>query len=117
MSSSLINIGTTLKSLRERSGFTQSNIAKYLKVDQSLISKYETGERALTSDMLEKLAALFGVTPAAFNDPAGQSNSLTLALRASEVNEEDLDAIAAINRIALNCNFMTHLLEDDRSNG
>jgi ribosome-binding protein aMBF1 (putative translation factor) len=51
---SSVHIGTALKSLRERSGFTQSNIAKHLKVDQSLISKFETGERALTADMLEK---------------------------------------------------------------
>lgn len=117
MSSSLVNIGTTLKSLRERSGFTQSNIAKYLKVDQSLISKFETGERALTADMLEKLAVLFGVNLSAFDDAVDQGKPLIIALRASEINEEDLDAISAINRIALNCNFMTKLLEGDQTHG
>lgn len=117
MSSSLVNIGATLKSLRARSGFTQSNIAKYLKVDQSLISKFETGERALTADMLEKLAVLFGVNLTAFDDAVEHVTPLTFALRASEINEEDLDAISAINRIALNCNFLTQLLEGDRTNG
>jgi transcriptional regulator with XRE-family HTH domain len=117
MSSSLVKIGATLKTLRERSGFTQSNIAKYLKVDQSLISKYETGERALTADMLEKLAVLFGVDITAFDDMADSVKPLTFALRASEISEEDLDAISAINRIALNCHFMTQLLEGNQANG
>jgi len=113
MSSSLVNIGATLKALRERSGFTQSNIAKYLKVDQSLISKFETGERALTADMLEKLAVLFGVNLTAFDNAVDHVRPLTFALRASEINEEDLDAISAINRIALNCNFMARRLRMD----
>ena len=114
MSSSLVNIGDKLKSLRESSGFTQSNIAKYLKVDQSLISKYETGERVLTASMLEKLAVLFGVNMTAFNqDKADQVKPVFFALRASEINEEDLEAISAINRIVLNCNFMTQLLEGE----
>jgi transcriptional regulator with XRE-family HTH domain len=117
MRNSPVHIGTALKALRERSGFTQSNVAKYLKVDQSLISKFETGERALTADMLEKLAALFGVDLTAFEGTADHAKPLTFALRASEINEEDMDAISAVNRIALNCNFMTRLLEDRPANG
>jgi transcriptional regulator with XRE-family HTH domain len=117
MDSPLISIGNRLKSLRESSGFTQGNIAKYLKVDQSLISKFETGERALTADMLEKLAVLFGVDMTAFNSGASNIKPLVFALRASEINEEDLDAISAVNRIALNCSFMTRLLEGNRPNG
>jgi transcriptional regulator with XRE-family HTH domain len=114
MSSTLINVGAKIKAMRENNGFTQSNIAKYLKVDQSLISKVETGERALAVDMLEKLAILFGVNLTFFDDSfVGQIKPLTFALRASEVNEDDLDAISAINRIALNSNFMTQLLEGD----
>ena len=111
----LVNIGTKLKSLRECSGFTQSNIARYLKVDQSLVSKFETGERSLTADMLEKLAVLYGVDLPAFYDAAVQVKPLTFALRASEINEEDLDVISAINSIALNCNFMTRLTEGDQT--
>jgi len=35
-----------------------------------------------------------------------------VALRASEINEDDLEMISAINRITLNLNFMTKLLGD-----
>ena len=38
------------------------------------------------------------------------TNRIVFALRASEINENDLEAISAINRIALNLNFMTQLL-------
>jgi len=117
MDSPLVNIGSSLKSLRENSGFTQGNIAKYLKVDQSLISKFETGERALTADMLEKLAVLFGVDMTALNGDVTNIKPLVFALRASEINEEDMDAISAVNRIALNCSFMTRLLEGNKPNG
>ena len=38
------------------------------------------------------------------------TNRISFALRASEINEDDLETISAINRIALNSNFMTQLL-------
>lgn len=103
-------IGENIKALREQSGFTQSNLAKYLNVDQSLISKIEKNERSMTSDMLDKLSALFGVTSESFRQESIPANRISFALRASEINEDDLEIISAINRIALNLNFMTQLL-------
>ena len=103
-------IGENIKALREQSGFTQSNLAKYLNVDQSLISKIEKNQRSMTSDMLDKLSALFGVTSESFRQESIPANQISFALRASEINEDDLEIISAINRIALNLNFMTQLL-------
>lgn len=108
--SSAINIGENIKALREQSGFTQSNIAKYLQVDQSLISKIENGERVITSDMLDKLSTLFGITTESLNSESIPTKRISFALRASEISEDDLETISAINRIALNVNFMTKLL-------
>lgn len=103
-------IGENIKTLREQSGFTQSNIAKYLKVDQSFISKIENNERPITSDMLEKLSALFGVPIESFNEELLPTNRIVFALRASEITEDDFETISNINRVALNLNFMTRLL-------
>lgn len=110
MENTMLRIGEKIKTLREQSGFTQSNLAKYLNVDQSLISKIEKNERSMTSDMLDKLSALFGVSAESLNQESIPENRISFALRASEINEDDLETISAINRIALNLNFMTQLL-------
>lgn len=113
MKSSIVNIGLKVKYLRESSGFTQANIANYLKVDQSLISKFEGGERTISADMLEKLTTLFGCSMSDFNETTDKYKPLHFALRASQIGEEDLETICAINRIALNSTFMTKLLESE----
>lgn len=114
MNPSSIRLGEKLRVVREQAGFTQSAIANYLKVDQSLISKIEKGERTLTSDLLDRLAALFGIHLSSLSDSEPLEKPLSLALRAKDVTNEDLEIIAAINKIALNCSFMTELIEGDR---
>lgn len=95
-------IGANLKALRENAGLRQKHIAGYLGVDQSLISKFESGERAISSDMLDKLAALFccPVSAIALSDEC--KSSVKFAFRTMGIDSEDLKALAAINRIALN---------------
>jgi len=109
MENIMLRISENIKILREQSGFTQSNLAKYLNVDQSLISKIEKNERTITSDMLDKLSALFGVSAERLTQESLPENRISFALRANEISENDLEAISAINRIALNLNFMTRL--------
>lgn len=103
-------IGSRIKELRKQAGLTQKSLAEYLGADQSFISKVEKGERALTSVMLDKLAALFGVEVTALYDPTCHIKPLTTALCAKEITAEDLQVLANIHRIAMNCDFMTKLL-------
>lgn len=113
MKKPLDNIGAQIKVLRENSGFTQKNIANYLKVDQSLISKFEAGERPLSADMLERLVTLFGCNMSVFKEAPDKFKPLSLALRANEIGDEDLETVRAINKIALNSVFMTTLLKSE----
>lgn len=106
-------IGNNIKTLREEIGFNQSTIAHFLNVDQSLISKIENGERDLSVDMLEKLACLFGVTVDAIEGSTIEKSNLSFAFRANDLSIEDLEAISAINRIALNCEYMAELLKGE----
>ena len=104
-------IGNNIKILRDNMGFSQSTIARFLNVDQSLISKVEKGERSLSTDMLEKLACLFGISIDAIESNTIETSILSFAFRASDLSAEDLEAISAINRIALNSEYMAELLK------
>ncbi len=99
-------IGSNLKMLREKMDFNQSMIARFLGVDQSLISKVEKGERNLSSDMLEKLACLYGVSVSDIENGNIKEPKLSFAFRANDLSVEDMETICAINRIALNLEAM-----------
>ncbi|MDR3602914.1 Transcriptional regulator, XRE family [Candidatus Desulfosporosinus infrequens] len=95
-------IGANIKALRDNAGLGQKHIASYLGVDQSLISKFEAGERAISSDMLDKLAALFCCPVSVITLPDECKSSISFAFRTIGIDGEDLEALAVINRIALN---------------
>ena len=108
---SMQNIGETIKALRENAGYNQLSLANFLKVDQSLISKIEKGERNISSDMLEKLAALFGVSAESIINANSAVRPLSCAFRSSDLTVDEMEAICAINKIALNSEFMYSVLE------
>lgn len=54
--------GINLKSYRETTGINQDAISKFLDVDCSTISHWETGLYEPNFDTLKKLAKLFDVT-------------------------------------------------------
>lgn len=101
--------GKKIKEFRERNKYSQANIAAFLGVDQSLISKVENDQRSLTSDMVERLACLFGVHQSALSENS-PNMPLSCALRSSGITSEDMEVICTINRIALNCDFISKLL-------
>lgn len=95
-------LGQNIKGAREYSHVSQSDLAKYLGVDQSLISKYETGERAVSADSLDKIAALlcFPVRDLLQSDninPKGE-----VAFRTDGLSYEDNCILASVNGIILN---------------
>ena len=57
-----------LRELREESGHRQIDVAKLLGVHQSMVSKYEVGERRLDILEIRALCGLFGITVADFMD-------------------------------------------------
>lgn len=105
-----ITFGTKLKLLREKSGLNQLQLANFLEVHQSYISKCENGERQLSVDILERACSLFGCTLSEFTEEDDISEPLVFAFRASSIENDDLMAIAEINKIALNIKEMNHLL-------
>lgn len=109
-------IGKNIKALRESIGFTQANIATFLNVDQSMISKVEKGEKTLSIDMLEKLSCLFGVTVEEIEKDIINEPSLLTKYKANELIIENMEAFSAINKIAMNVTFMDELLNEKTNN-
>jgi len=106
-----VSIGHKVKRLREKAGLNQSQIAKFLDVDQSYISKCENDERQLNLDSLEKLCNLFGYAMTDIIRLDSPIEALNFAFRSSAIENDDLIAISDINKIALNIQQMKKLLE------
>ena len=104
-------LGARLKELRVKNSITQSQLAEYLGVDQSYISKFESGQRQLSALSLEKLADLFGLPVESLLEGEFHLEQLPFAMRARHLEPEDLESIAVINRIALNLRDMQRMAE------
>jgi transcriptional regulator with XRE-family HTH domain len=107
-------IGENAKKARESNGFSQASVADFLGVDQSLISKFEKGERTIQSEMLERLANLYGYTIVDFIRDGGiPGQQLKAAYRSNGITPSDMEVIHDIKRIAINLFFMTGLIGGD----
>jgi transcriptional regulator with XRE-family HTH domain len=60
----MTSFGERLQEVRTDAGLTQSGLAKVLNTSQSAISQMESGERQPSFEMLRRLAAALGVSPA-----------------------------------------------------
>ena len=115
MSANKVVIGQNAKRARESNGFSQANVADFLKVDQSLISKFENGDRSIQSDMLERLANLYGFRVSDFESEDGVHElRMKAAYRSSGISTDDMEAIHDIKRIAMNLFFMTNLASGEK---
>ncbi len=100
----LVEIGARIKRLREEANLTQSKVADYLSVDQSMVAKMEKGERNISVEVIDKLAALFcyPVEYILSGENQKNKNKCVVAFRANTVNKNDLKSLAIINKIVLN---------------
>jgi transcriptional regulator with XRE-family HTH domain len=106
-------IGQKIKELREQAGLNQNQIAQFLEIDQSTISKCEKGERQFQMDHLEQLGSLFGCTLADLMNGEELVRPMQIAFRADGIQVEDLAAIADIHKIAMNLDMMRTLLQEN----
>ena len=114
MSTNSIIIGNNAKLARESNGFTQANIASFLEVDQSLISKFEKGERSIQSDLLERLANLYGYRISDFESETGiPVQQIKTAYRSNAISADDMVAIHDVKRIAINLFQMADMLSGE----
>jgi len=56
------HLSALLRELRQKAGLTQTQLAKLLNTDQTIISKYETGERRLDILELREMCRALGLS-------------------------------------------------------
>ena len=95
-------IGEKIKYIREMENMTQADVAKFLGVDQSMISKYENGERTISSDSLNKLATLFCCPVKTIITDSCILPTGKVAFRTDTLTFEDNCILANVNAIILN---------------
>lgn len=102
-----------LKQLRKESKITQEQLAQYLEVDQSMITKLENGTRNLNVTLIEKLCSLYGCSEKYLLGEEDSYIPLNFAFRANSIEAEDFESIAAINKIAMNIRYMNNRLGEE----
>ncbi|HIY02626.1 MAG TPA: helix-turn-helix transcriptional regulator [Candidatus Blautia faecipullorum] len=101
-----------LKQLRKESKITQEQLANYLDVDQTMITKLENGTRNLNVTLIEKICNLFGCSDAYLMGEDDGYIPLNFAFRSNGIQTEDLESIAAINKIIMDIRYMNEMMGD-----
>lgn len=102
-----------LKYLRKESKITQEQLAQFLAVDQSMITKLENGTRSFSITMVDKICSLFGCSEEFLMGECNDYIPLNFAFRSTGIEAEDLESIAAVNKIAMNLKYMNELMGDE----
>ena len=105
-------IGARLKELRKEGRITQTQMADYLGVDQTMITKLENGTRKLTVSLIDKVCNLFGCSEEYLIGEDDKYIPLNLAFRSNGIETEDLESIAAVNKIVMNIRYMNEMMEE-----
>jgi transcriptional regulator with XRE-family HTH domain len=100
-------IGSKLKMLREKNGLSQKTVSDFLGMDLLFIQKLENDEERISTVLLERFCELYGCSSI---DLLDQDNPMTIEYT-QPLSEyiDNLPAIAAVNRIALNLLEMQRL--------
>ena len=102
-----------LKYLCKESKITQDQLAQFLSVDQSMITKLENGTRSFSITMVDKICSLFGCSEEFLLGESDDYIPLNFAFRSTGIEAEDLESIAAVNKIAINLKYMNELMGDE----
>lgn len=104
--------GKHFKEIREQNGYTQEQLAKFLDVDRTLITRFERGERSMNMAALDRAASLFGCEAGTILH-GEEYAPLAVAYRAKELNTDDMEAVAKVQQMALNLRRIKEILRGE----
>lgn len=96
--------GKIIKGLREKYGYTQDKVADFLRIKREMISFYETNEREVPLEVLEKLSDLFGVELEVFfiDNVEEALAEVVFAFRKDNLDNNDMQAMSEFGKIVKN---------------
>lgn len=98
-------IGKNLKKFRNFNRFTQDQVTGFLGLNnRSTYSNYESGDREVPFEILEKCADLYGCDLSLFLEENEQAETdiLVCAFRADNITSSDMDEVAKFKNIVKN---------------
>lgn len=101
-----------LKQIREKVGLTQEQVANYLGVDQSFISKIENNERTVPTGMLLSLADLYCCTEFDLFESEVVYEP-KISFRSKKLDNQDLQDLARVNMIIANQITMNQIIKEE----
>ena len=104
-------IGERIKNLREENGYSQTQVANYLGIDQSNLSKIERGERKFKLDLLKKLCSLYDCSQDYILCRSDEYYKNSISFRSD--GKVDLKVIAKVNETV---NYLKLLREIEKKN-
>ena len=93
----MAEIHERVKKLREKNNYSQKQVANYLNIDQSHISKIEKGKRNLNEVYFDKLCLLYNCSPDYLLGKSDVYEPPKIAFRSDE--NVDLFAISKMNQV------------------
>ncbi len=100
-----------LRRLREKFGYTQDEVSKYLGITQPAYQKYETGETEVSMEGLGKLSRLYGIDE--YDILTGNIQRAELAFAFRRDGEANLEEVARFQQIVTNYIMMCDELDKD----
>ena len=106
------NIGARMKSLRKDMNLTPQALSSYLDIPTENLLEMENGDRNITLSILNKSCSLFGCSESFLLCKSDEFGPVSVALRSSSIETDDLQGIASMNRIYLNMKYLTSKMDD-----
>ena len=106
-----VNLGKKLKTLRKINGIDKKDLAAFIKVDKKYITKLESGIVSISTVTLEKILNLYGYDMNILKSESLNLEPKMIVCNVKKISCDEMETIAAINRIALNSEFMQEALE------
>ena len=102
--------GERIKNLREEHKYTQKQVADFLEIDQSNLSKIELGKRTISMDLIEELCSLFNCSEEYILGESDKYDPSNISFRKNK--KMDLNVIAQINETMGYIKMLRELDED-----